>query len=183
MWWADQGLRSALSDRTGTSPHWETSEANGEEAGAPGFWVPLKVRGCDKPQCPPRKECQREGGELGVGRKPKGHLLANVHFRTPAWNASSESSLLPGVHGGIPKSHMPMSRLKILGRKKKELAVGLQWRAMHQAESKPRANCKSKSWTALRYSYIYIYICIFIYMLCTKVWDIRHHYTTPSPPL
>lgn len=65
-------------------------------------------------QCPPRTGYQREGGELRVGRKEKGHLLTNIYFRTPALKASSESSLLPGVHGRIPESHMPMSRLKIL---------------------------------------------------------------------
>lgn len=43
----------------------------------------------------------KEGGERGVGRKQKGHFLTNIHFRTPALNASSKSSLLPGVGGRI----------------------------------------------------------------------------------
>lgn len=49
-----------------------------------------------------------------MGRKEKGHLLNNIYFGTPALKASSESSLLPGVCGRIPESHVPMSRLKIL---------------------------------------------------------------------
>lgn len=65
-----------------------------------------------------------------MGRKQKDHLLTNIHFGTPAPNASSESSLLPGVRGRIPESHTPMSRLKILekrnphGTSKKDNAPG-----------------------------------------------------------
>lgn len=62
-----------------------------------------------------------ENGGGWVGRKQNGHLLTNMHLRTPALNASAESSLLPGICGRIPESYMPMSRLKILEKKKSQL--------------------------------------------------------------
>lgn len=92
MWWA--GLcgepRSILSGRTVTCPPWERSWVNREQARTPGFWEPFKVQGCDKPQCPPHKEHQREGGELAGSGQEVEKPLSNQHtFRTwalsPSW--------------------------------------------------------------------------------------------------
>lgn len=80
--------------------------------------MPLKVHSCDKPAMPSphRIPWRTEGGQEGEGPPSN-----NIYFRTPVLKASSESSLLPGVCGRIPESHVPMSRLKILGKKKSQL--------------------------------------------------------------
>lgn len=123
-------------------------------------------------QCPPGPGYQREGGELRVGRKEKGHLLTNIYFRTPALKLLQSLACFLVFVVGSQRVTCQCQDSKFW---KKEVPIGLQWRTILQAECKPRAKCKSKPRTALRYNYIYIYICIFIYMLCTKDWDIRHH--------
>lgn len=166
MWWAGllRELRSVLSDRTVPSPPWERSEANRQEAGDPGFWEPLEVQSCDKPQCPPHKEHQREGGELAMGRKQKGYFLTNIHSGHEPWELPPSLSLLPGIRGRI----LSQVNVKTQNFWKKRNPNWTAMKEILQAESKPRENCRSKSQTALRYNYIYIYICIFIYMLYTK---------------
>lgn len=113
-------------------------------------------------QCPPCTGYQREGGELRVGRKEKGHLLTNIYFRTPALKASSESSLLPGVRGRIPESHMPMSRLKILEKKKSQLYFNEGQYSRQSVSPEQTVNLNhGLHWDIIIsiFIYVYLYIC------------------------
>lgn len=174
MWWAGllRELRSVLSDRTVPSPPWERSEANRQEAGDPGFWEPLEVQGCDKPQCPPHKEHQREGGELAMGRKQKGYFLTNIHSGHEPWELPPSLSLLPGIRGRI-LSQVNVKTQNFWKKKKSQLDCNEGRYSRQRASPEKTVGLNPRlHWDIIIsiFIYVYLYICYI-----QKNWDIRHH--------
>lgn len=145
---------------------------------------PLHPHLCSEQVMPSPERVQKtrvdnQGTEQGRQKESSNH---HHHAHNQDLPDSSETQLPRDAQHVMASGPQPELSLEAVGENPTWIAV-----EDHKAlgrRNNPRVNWNPDHWLR-RYNYMDIYICIYIYiyMLCTRDWAIRYHWTNCSSPL